>query len=221
MYRRVSRLSASPNSTSNANQPPQISQSDGSPPTRSPRPFPLNQGISVVHSAYLNAWEEPPPYTSQAPPYTSDRTRSVSTGHQITRRNLPQYQTLSSSVTDLHPEDASTALPGTNQPDIQRHSTSDASRAVAEASQSAPTREVPSDTIPSIEGVQSSDGHTSGVMENVPSRPSEFRQTVYNTFILSLKLVEKLAGIFPVPGIKGAIGTLNVAIEQFDVRIAF
>ena len=45
--------------------------------------------------------------------------------------------------------------------------------------------------------------------------------SVYNTFMISLKLVESLAEIFPVLGIKSVVGVLNVTIERFDVRIKY
>jgi hypothetical protein len=88
-------------------------------------------------------------------------------------------------------------LPAQNTPDIRLHPTPDASRAPK--------------VVPPSKPIHS---HSN---DNVPSPPSDFRRTVYNTFTFSLKLVETLAEIFPVPGIKSAIGTLNVTIERFDV----
>jgi hypothetical protein len=49
------------------------------------------------------------------------------------------------------------------------------------------------------------------------SRLPEFKQTAYNTLRFSLTLVEKIAGCFPVPGVKDAIGSLNLVIDRFDV----
>ena len=44
-----------------------------------------------------------------------------------------------------------------------------------------------------------------------------FKQVAYNTLKFSLTLVETIAGCFPVPGVKGAIGSLNLIIDRFDV----
>lgn len=49
------------------------------------------------------------------------------------------------------------------------------------------------------------------------SRHPEFKPIAYNTLKFSLTLVEAIAGCFPVPGVKGAIGSLNLVIDRFDV----
>jgi hypothetical protein len=141
--------------------------------------------------------------STQSPPHVASSRSLSATQHQI----------LSSSGTKplTRPEEALRAFSNPNQP----HATTPGT------SENAATQAVPPDSIPAI-GREKSSGNSdpSGVTDKIPSRPSEFNRTIYNTFTFSLKLVETLAEIFPVPGVKSAIATLNVTIERFDVRMA-
>jgi hypothetical protein len=51
-----------------------------------------------------------------------------------------------------------------------------------------------------------------------PGRPSDVRQVAANTLIFGLSLAEKIAECAPVPGLKGAISTLNLILNRSDVR---
>jgi hypothetical protein len=52
-----------------------------------------------------------------------------------------------------------------------------------------------------------------------PGRPSasDVRQVAANTLTFGLSLAEKIAECAPVPGLKGAIGALNLILNRFDV----
>ena len=50
-------------------------------------------------------------------------------------------------------------------------------------------------------------------------RPSDMRQVAASTLIFGLSLAEKIAECAPVPGLKGAIASLNLVLNRSEVRI--
>jgi hypothetical protein len=51
-----------------------------------------------------------------------------------------------------------------------------------------------------------------------PGRPSDVRQLAASTLGFGLSLVEQIADCVPVPGLRSAIGGLNLILDRFDVR---
>jgi hypothetical protein len=47
---------------------------------------------------------------------------------------------------------------------------------------------------------------------------SDVREVAANTLTFGLSLAEKIAECAPVPGLKGAIGALNLTLSRFEVR---
>jgi hypothetical protein len=60
-------------------------------------------------------------------------------------------------------------------------------------------------------------------LQQVSNRPraQNFKQIAYNTLKLSLTLLEKVSESFPIPGVKGALGGINLMIDRFDVRFKY
>lgn len=61
---------------------------------------------------------------------------------------------------------------------------------------------------------QGSGSHT------MPNPPRDFKHIAHNTLRLSLALLEKVSESFPIPGVKGILGGINMMIDRFDVCVS-
>ncbi|KAG6805812.1 hypothetical protein H0H93_004071, partial [Arthromyces matolae] len=59
-----------------------------------------------------------------------------------------------------------------------------------------------------------STGHTSGAHGH--DTTTTMQETVLNTFVFALALLEKLTECAPVPGLKGAVGIFHVVMQRFE-----